>query len=121
MKKVILIILGLLTSLFQYQVSAQKFSKIDDIIQSLMNEITLEKGEKMDTSAIRNLFEPHATLAVLMPGKEAKLESITIDNFLEMLIDPYYEEGYLEMELHKEVQEFNGIAQVFQSFLWRRL
>lgn len=43
-------------------------------------------------------------------------ESVSLDEFIEMLDDPYYEQGYLEYEIGKVVDEYNGIAHVFQSF-----
>ena len=89
---------------------------IDGIVNELLNQITIEKGEKMDTAAIRKLFRPNALLSVLNNGDSSIIESVSIDEFLKLLIDPYYEEGYLESEIDKVVDEFNGIAQVFQSF-----
>lgn len=44
------------------------------------------------------------------------LETVSLDEFIEMLDDPYYEQGYLQYEMGKVVDEYNGIAQVFQSF-----
>lgn len=94
-------------------------SSIDGLIGTLMGEITIEQGEKMDTSSIRQLFRPSAQLSMLSGDQSGELESVSLDDFLELLMDPYYEEGYLEKELHKVTDEFNGIAQVFQSFYGR--
>ncbi|WP_203294007.1 hypothetical protein [Luteirhabdus pelagi] len=88
-------------------------ASIDGIINELLDQITIEKGEKMDTTAVRNLFHPSAILTV---ADDAKAETVSLDDFLNLLKDPYYEEGYLEKEIHKIVDEYNGIAQVFQSF-----
>lgn len=90
---------------------------IDGIVQELLDQVTIEKGESMDTAAIRDLFHPTALLTVLMHMENGSYaESISLDDFMVMLRDPYYEEGYLEKEIHKVVDEYNGIAQVFQSF-----
>ncbi len=86
---------------------------IDGIIAELLDQITIEKGKKMDTAAIRNLFHPTAIFTV---ADSANAESVSLNEFLTLLTDPYYEEGYTEKEIHKVVDEFNGIAQVFQSF-----
>lgn len=86
---------------------------INGIIDELLNQITIEKGEKMDTTAIRNLFHP---LAIFTVADSTNAETVTLDDFLTLLKDPYYEEGYLEKEIHKVVDEYNGIAQVFQTF-----
>ncbi|MBD3630826.1 hypothetical protein [Cyclobacterium sp.] len=67
----------------------------------------------MNTSAVRNLFHPSAILTV---ADSFNAETVSINDFLILLKDPYYEEGYLEKEINKVVDEYNGIAQVFQSF-----
>ena len=105
----------LLSLLFSTLALAQEnnLASIDGIVNELLDQITIEKGEKMDTTAIRNLFHPSAILAV---ADSSGAESVSIANFLVLLKDPYYEAGYLEQELHKIVHEYNGIAQVFQSF-----
>ncbi len=43
-------------------------------------------------------------------------ETVTLDEFIEYLKEPYYEEGFTEYGTGKLIQEYNGIAQVFQSF-----
>lgn len=86
---------------------------IDGIIAELLDQITIEKGEKMDTLAIRNLFHPSAIFTV---ANSTNAETVSLDDFLSLLKDPYYEEGYVEREIHKVVDEYNGIAQVFQTF-----
>lgn len=70
----------------------------------------------MDTAAIRNLFHPQA---LLMVSDSSYTEIASLDEFLVMTTDPYYEQGYLEAEIQKVVHEYNGIAQVFQTFYGR--
>ena len=67
----------------------------------------------MDTTAIRNLFHPSAIFTV---ADSTMAETVSLDEFLNLLKDPYYEQGYLEKEIHKVVDQYNGIAQVFQTF-----
>ena len=43
-------------------------------------------------------------------------ETVTLEEFVELLQDEYYKKGFTEYELGKVVNEFNGIANVFQSF-----
>lgn len=86
---------------------------VNGIIHELLDQITIEKGEKMDTAAVRNLFHPSAIFTVADP---TKAETVSLDDFLSLLKDPYYEQGYLEEEIHKVVDKYNGIAQVFQTF-----
>ena len=102
---------------FAQDKKVEAVESIDGIVNELLNQITIEKGEKMDTAAVRNLFHPSAQLGVLMNNTDSSfLETVSLDDFLTLLKDPYYEQGYLEKEIHKIVDEYNGIAQVFQSF-----
>lgn len=89
---------------------------IDGIVNELLDQITIGKGEKIDTAAVRSLFYPSAQFTVLNNGDSSFTETLSLDEFLTLLTDPYYEQGYLEKEIHKVIDEFNGIAQVFQSF-----
>ena len=98
------------------QYDSRAFTTIDGVIDELLDQITIEKGETMDTTAIRKLFHPSAILTVANPSSA---ETVSITDFLVLLKDPYYEAGYLEQEIHKTVDEYNGIAQVFQSFYGR--
>ncbi|WP_237390606.1 hypothetical protein [Fulvivirga sediminis] len=109
---IVLILSTSLNSLAQEKTLAPVES-INGIIGELLDQITIEKGEKMDTAAIRNLFHPSAILTV---ADASNAETVPLDDFLSLLKDPYYEQGYLEKEIHKVVDEYNGIAQVFQSF-----
>ena len=92
-------------------------STIDGIVDELLDQISIERGDKMDTATIRKLFHTSAQFTVLMHLEYgAYAESVSLDEFMELLTDPYYEEGYLEEEIYKLVEEYNGIAHVFQSF-----
>lgn len=98
---------------FAQQQTEDPLRSIEGIVNELLEQVTIEKGEKMDTTAIRNLFHPNAILTVV-DANEA--EMVTIDDFLTLLTDPYYEAGYEEKEIHKVVDQYKGIAQVFQTF-----
>ena len=93
-------------------------NSIDGIVNEVLEIITVEKGEGVDLEKFRNLFVPNARFSMLTPNDSIAqpLETVSLDEFIEMLDDPYYEQGYLEYEMGKVVNEYNGIAQVFQSF-----
>jgi hypothetical protein len=84
---------------------------IDRVLDELLDQITIEEGEEMDTASIRMLFFPDARLAVADSGMA---ESVSIDDFLVLLMDSYYAAGYEEKELYKTVDQYNDIAQVFR-------
>lgn len=108
-----LLLLFLSMSVLAQDKTESSLQSIDGIINELLDQITIEKGQKMDTTAIRNLFHPTALLTV---SDSTMAETVSLDDFLKLLRDPYYEAGYEEKEIHKIVDEFNGIAQVFQTF-----
>jgi hypothetical protein len=91
---------------------------IDGIVNEILEIISVDKGESIDLDKFRNLFVPNAQFSMLMPNDSIPqpLETVSLEEFTEMLDDPYYEQGYLEYELGKVVDEYNGIAHVFQSF-----
>lgn len=93
--------------------TANPLQSIDGIIDQLLDQITIEQGETMDTTAIRNLFYPKALLTV---ASSEGPETVSLDDFLVLLKDPYYEAGYLEKALHRITEQYNGIAHVFETF-----
>lgn len=90
---------------------------IDGILKEVLRMSSREKGVIPNWDAFRNLFLPTAKFTVLNQDDRFPVpaETVTLDEFIELMQDPYYEEGYTEYELGKVVNEFNGIANVFQS------
>lgn len=117
--KILVSLVLVFASVHSHAQETKATSSINSIIQELLDQITIESGEKMDTTAVRDLFHHEARLAILNPGDSAFVESVSLDDFLELLMDPYYEAGYEEREITKVVEEFNGIAHVMQSFYGR--
>ena len=91
---------------------------IDGIVNEVLNILSTKEGETADADALRNLFLPTANFTVHTHNDSipVPVETVSLDEFLEILQDPYYEEGFLEYEIHKVVDEYNGIAQVFQTY-----
>ena len=91
---------------------------IDGIVKEVLRLQSGEKGQTRNWIALRNLFLPTATFTILNTGDTLRppTETVSLDDFIELLHDDYYEEGYLEYETGKAIDEFNGIANVFQSF-----
>jgi hypothetical protein len=91
---------------------------IDGIVREVLRLQSGERGKTKNWNALRNLFLPTATFTILNNGDSLRqpTETVSLDNFIELLHDDYYEEGYLEYETGKTVDQFSGIANVFQSF-----
>ncbi len=90
---------------------------IDGIVNEVLRISAREKGKVPNWNAFRKLFLPTATLTVLYHDATfpTPLETVTVEEFIELMQDEYYEAGYTEYELGKVINEYNGIANVFQS------
>ena len=91
---------------------------VNGIVKESLRLISSEKGKTRNWEALRNLFLPTATFTVLnnIDSIPQPVETISLGEFINLMHDEYYEQGYLEYETGKTVDEFNGIANVFQSF-----
>lgn len=99
---------------------AQKKNIFQDVM-SIVNEtqkiVSVKKGEKIDTAYFKTLFLPTARFTVV--GKEnGKMihETMDLNTFTQTLTDEYYSKGFYETGTGQIVEEYNGIAQVIQSF-----
>jgi hypothetical protein len=97
--------------------NSQAVKTIDGIVNEVLRISAREKGKIPDWEAFRNLFLPTATFTVLNHGTTfpTPSETVTLEEFIQLMQDQYYEEGYIEYELGKVVNEYNGIANVFQA------
>jgi hypothetical protein len=91
---------------------------IDGIVKEALRLVSGEKGKARNWEALRNLFLTTATFTVLNNNDSIPqpVETVSLDDFINLMHDSYYEQGYLEYETGKTVNEYNGIANVFQSF-----
>jgi hypothetical protein len=98
---------------------AEAVKSIDGILNRMLTLLSVEKGNKIDTKSLKELFLPSATLSVLSQDSNYPypFETVSLDEFLASLKDSYYEAGFKEGEIGRVVNEFNGIANVFQSFI----
>lgn len=92
---------------------------VNGIVNETLRLISSEKGKTRNWEALRNLFLPTATLTVRNDNDSITqpMETVTLVEFIDLMHNEYYENGYLEYEMGKTVEEFNGIANVFQSFV----
>ena len=91
---------------------------IDGIVKEVMNIVSGEEGKVRDWGIFRSLFLPNAQLTVLYHTDSIPLplESVTVEEFIDLMDDEYYEQGFLEYETGKVINEYNGLANVFQSY-----
>jgi hypothetical protein len=91
---------------------------IDAIVKEVLKIISGEKGEKRNWDDFRKLFLPTAYFIVLNNNDSIPrpIDTATLEQFISSMNDDYYNNGYLEYEISKVVNEYNGIANVFQTF-----
>ena len=93
------------------------FQNVSELVNETQRVISIESGQVIDTAYFRTLFLPTAHFS--MVGKEDgaySQETMGLDEFLETLTDEYYSLGYHEESTGAIVDEYNGMAQVIQSF-----
>lgn len=99
------------------------FQSPDGVAQRMLEIISGPKGEERDWNEYRNLFLPRAQKIMITKTKDGS-ERIRVMNIEEFIrnVGPFYSrDGFEEYVIGLEVDEFNGIAQVFQSFYCRNL
>ena len=94
---------------------------VDGIVNEMLHIVSGEAGKKRDWEAFRRLFLSTARFTVRYQDSSfhMPIATLTIDEFIEYMGDDYYDEGFIEYELGKTVDEYNGIASVFQSYYAR--
>jgi hypothetical protein len=97
---------------------ATDVSSLDHILTALYASISGEKGEKRDWGRFLNLFVPEARL---MPsGKneagEVNYRILSPEDYVENS-GPWLEEnGFYEVEIHREVAEYGSLVHVFSTY-----
>ena len=90
---------------------------IDGIVKEILQIISGEEGKVRDWDAFRNLFLPTANFTVLSHDTlSLSVETVSLEEFIELMHNEYYDQGFTENEISKVVDEYNGIAQVFQTY-----
>lgn len=122
MKRILIIVLILLTGSLRAQemmlADSTATKSIDGMVKEVLRIVSGEKGKKRNFEAFRQLFLPTARFTVHSHDTTNRqpVESVSLEEFITILQDPYYDNGYLEYEIAKKVDEYNGIAQVFQAY-----
>jgi hypothetical protein len=93
-------------------------TSINGIVKEMLRLVSQEKGKQRDWERFRNLFLATAQFTVINHSDSIShaVETVDLEEFIALMHDPYYDNGYLEVEINKVVNEYNGIANVFQSF-----
>lgn len=92
----------------------------EGVAAKMLEFISCEKGEEKDWDEYRNLFLPSAQKLSYRPMQGQSIsrqtKSMNIEEFVRYAGPNYPAKGFEEIVIGLEVNEFNGIANVFQSF-----
>ncbi len=124
MKNVIIV---LFTLLIPVSLIAQKdkpyLKTIEGITNKMIELISGDIGEERNWEEYRNLFLPTAqkmSLGVNKNGEE-RVRVMNLEEFIRNVGPLYKRDGFEEYAIGLEVNEFNGIANAFQSYYCKNL
>lgn len=121
-----LIILSLICSIFILTVNAQtsddmyhaKVASLESTLHTLYAVISGEKGEARNWELFTYLFHPDAKLIPSGKNEAGVFEArfITPEGYIERSGKWLVENGFFEKEIHRVVQTFGNITQVFSTY-----
>jgi hypothetical protein len=122
MKKVLLIALCIWSAPLLAQdtnaVYLEKVQTLDSTLETLYGVISGEKGEERNWELFKYLFKPESKLIPSVKNKEGVLEVkfMTPQAYIESSGNWLVENGFFEKEIHRSVDTFGNITQVFSTY-----
>tara|TARA_Y100001935_G_scaffold105768_1_gene87681 strand:+ start:40504 stop:41556 length:1053 start_codon:yes stop_codon:yes gene_type:complete len=95
---------------------------IDSIINTMYASISGDAGVERDWDRFRNLFIPEARLIPTGNNNNESRRYVAwdVEKYIERATPMFKKDGFFESEVSREVDEFNGVAQVFTTYESRR-
>ena len=95
-----------------------KVKTLDSTIKTLYAVISGEKGEARDWELFKYLFHPEAKLIPSGKNREGKVAArfMTSDDYVSTSGSYLVDNGFYEIELHRKVDTFGNISQVFSTY-----
>lgn len=106
-------LLSLSQDLMEANIGATK--TIDGTINEMLRIVNGEKGKTRNWEAFKELFLETANFTVVYFEQDQPYETATIEEMIEFMQDDYYNTGYKEEVLSRQIEKFNGIAHVFET------
>ncbi|GAA3589667.1 hypothetical protein GCM10022396_03750 [Flavivirga amylovorans] len=97
---------------------SENVKTLDNTIKSLYAVISGERGAPRDWELFKFLFKPGAKLIPSGKNKdgELKVRYMSPDDYVKSSGKWLVENGFFEKEIHREVDTFGNIAQVFSTY-----
>ena len=91
---------------------------IDSTIETLYASISGEAGEARDWDRFKNLFIPEGKLMPtgLTPDGNAVYRAWSPDQYVELAGASLERDGFFEIELHRETEQFRNVTHVFSTY-----
>jgi hypothetical protein len=122
MKKTITILSLTLVCMFQglaqEEAQVDQTATIDGILNALYSSISGEKGEARDWDTFNNLFHPDSRLIPTGKTKEGEVKArfMSPQDYIDSSGKWLVENGFFEKEIHRTVNTFGHITQVFSTY-----
>lgn len=93
-------------------------ASIDAILKAAYDTISGPKGQQRDWDRLRSLFAPGARLIPTHTGEDGVTTArvLNVDEFIRIGDPNLKKNGFFEDEVHRTVQRFGNIAQVFSTY-----
>ncbi len=126
MNKVKLLVIAPLLFVAQFSFALEDtlaVKSIKGITDKMLDLISVEIGEDVNWDEYRNLFLPRSQKYFIRKGKDGRINvrSMNLEEFIRNVGPLYARDGFEEYSIGLEINEFNGIANVFQSFYCKNL
>jgi hypothetical protein len=118
---ILIIIFGLASALLAQAPANNYLPKVktlDSTLETLYSVISGEKGEARDWPLMRYLFHPDAKLIPSGKNQEGIIGAryLTVNDYIESSGNWLVENGFFEKEIHRVVNNFGNITQVFSTY-----
>ena len=119
---VTLLLSFLTTASFAQNKYAKDVETIDSIIEALYASISGEKGEARDWERFRNLFIAEAKLMPTGVNQQgvAGYRAWGVEEYIPRVDENFLENGFIEREISKKIEQFRNVAHVFSTYESRR-
>lgn len=93
-------------------------ASMDAILRATYDVLSGPAGQKRDWDRMRSLFVPNAKMgaAVRTKSGEIKYFGFDVERYIAMDDEILAEKGFFEHELHRHVDTFGNISQVFSTY-----
>ncbi len=123
LKYIILLILFSCQKYGNTQIDTLALKSIEGITDKMLALISGDINEKRNWDEYRNLFLPTAQKISIRVSKDGtvKTRTMNLEEFIRYVGPLYSRDGFEEYKIGLTINEFNGIANVFQSYYCKNL